>query len=230
MALSEWPRMAACLLTFDRTEYAVRTVKSVCENLDYPNLGFYVADDGSKGEHLFAVMAALEEAGAAVFGSHSEKMGPGPSWNKAIEQSLEKADLVAWLEDDWELTQKLDVKPYVKLLMEKSNVGMVRMGYMAVGLDLHSVGHDGIHYVRVKKSQPYAYSGNPSIRHRRYFQTYDWYPTNANTNPGDCEVWHDDKFRKKKDGPEIWWPLNLPGGGWSCWAHIGQEPSYKVTP
>ncbi|KKK56164.1 hypothetical protein LCGC14_3067280 [marine sediment metagenome] len=230
MTTSDWPRMAVCLLTYERTEYAVRTVRSVCTNLKYPNLAWYVADDGSKGEHVFAVHEELAKYGVKVFGSHSEKLGPGPSWNKAIEQSLEQCDLVLWLEDDWELGEELDVTRYVRLLLDVPEVGMVRLGYMAVGLDLHSVGHDGVHYLRVEKSQPYAYSGNPSIRHRRYFDAYDWYPKKAKTNPGDCEIWHDAKFRKK-DGPQIWWPMDLPLGGWGGgFGHIGQEPSYEVTP
>jgi len=225
---NEWPRMAACLLTYQRTDYAVRTVNSVCDRLKYPNLAWYVADDGSDPPHFFSILAALEQKDATVFGSHSEKLGPGPSWNRAVQQSLEYCDLVLWLEDDWELTQDLDITRYVKLLLDKPEVGMIRMGYLAVGLDLHSVGHDGVHYLRVQKSTQYAYSGNPSIRHRRYFEAYEGYPSGK--NPGDCEIWHDAKMREKKDGPEIWWPVNLPNGGWSVWGHIGQEPSYKVTP
>lgn len=223
MPETEWPRMAVCLLTFNRTEYAVRAVRSVCDRLQYPNLAFYVADDGSEPGHFFAVLAALEEKGATVFGSHSEKLGPGPSWNRAIEQSLAHCDLALWLEDDWELTQDLDVTRYVKLLLDKPEVGMVRLGYLAVGLDLHSVGYDGVHYLRVEKSKQYAYSGNPSIRHRRYFEAYDGYPKDR--NPGDCEIAHDAKVRQTA-GPEIWWPVNLPNGGWSVFGHIGQEQSY----
>lgn len=224
--VSEWPRMAACLLTATRTEYAVRTVRSFCKNFEYQNLGWYVAGDGSDEAHMVAISEELSKYGARIIGSHSEKMGPGPSWNKAIKESLKKADLILWVENDWELKNEFDVTRYVKLLMDKPEVGMVRLSYMAVGLDLYSVGHDGTHYVRMQKSTQYAYSGNPSIRHRRYFDAYPWYPTNADVNPGQCEIWHDNEFRKK-EGPEIWWPLDLPHGGWGGgFGHIGQEQSY----
>lgn len=217
--------MAACLLTATRTEYAVRTVKSISEKLQYPNLAWYIAGDGSDKAHMGAVQKALDEAGATVFGSHSQKMGPGPSWNLAIKEALARCKLVFWVENDWELRNELDVTRYVKLLMEKPEVGMMRLSYMAIGLNLFSVGHDGTHYLRMEKSTPYAYSGNPSIRHRRYFDAYRWYP-NYQANPGECEVWHDNEFRSK-DGPEIWWPMDLPDCGWGGgFGHIGQEQSY----
>jgi hypothetical protein len=138
--------MAACLLTYERTEYAVRTVQSVCRNLQYENLAWYIADDGSRPEHVSEIVSALEAENAKIFGSHSERLGPGPSWNLAIEKSLEQADFILWLEDDWELSVDLQVEPYVKLMQEVPKVGMVRLGHMAIGLDLYSVGHDGVHY------------------------------------------------------------------------------------
>ncbi len=224
--MNEWPPMAICLLTATRTEYAVRTAKSIAENLKYPNLAWYLAGDGASDEHMEAIRTALDQRGAKVFGEHIEKLGPGPSWNLGVERSLERCPLVFWAENDWELQNELDVTRYVKLLMEKPEVGMVRLSYMAINLDLYSVGHDGTHYLRMQKSTQYAYSGNPSIRHRRYFTAYPWYPTAADVNPGDCEIWHDEEFRKK-EGPEIWWPLDLPHGGWGGgFGHIGQEQSY----
>jgi len=224
--MADWPPMAACLLTYDRTDYAVRTAVSFCTNFKYPNLAWYIADDGSSDAHGLAITSALEMCGATIFGGHAEKMGPGPSWNRAIENSLHRAEIILWVEDDWELQDEIDVTKYVKLLMEKPEVGMIRLGYMAVGLNLHSVGHDGTHYLRVEKSTPYAYSGNPSIRHRRYFTAYDWYPESPGVNPGECELWHDDKVRKT-EGPEIWWPMDLKNGGWGGgFGHIGEKQSY----
>ena len=219
---NEWPRMAACLLTYQRTEYAVRTVNSVCDRLKYPNLAWYVADDGSDPPHFFSVLAALEDKGAMVFGSHSEKFGAGKSWNRAVQQALEHCDLLVNLEDDWELMADLDVRPFVKLLLEKTEVGMIRLGGLPVGLDLHSVGYDGIHYLRVEPTTSYQWSGNPSIRHRSFAEFYGSFPEGK--SPGDTEVAYDAQVRKKPGGPEIWWPLQV--GGYGIFAHIGQEQSY----
>jgi hypothetical protein len=181
-----------------------------------------VADDGSDPPHFFSVLAALEEKGATVFGSHSEKLGAGKSWNRAVQQTLEHCDLQLSLEDDWELMADLDVRPFVKLLLEKPEVGMIRLGGLPVGLDLHSVGYDGIHYLRVEPTTSYQWSGNPSIRHRRFAEFYGPFPEGK--SPGDTEVAYDHQVRKKPDGPEIWWPLQV--GGYGVFAHIGQEQSY----
>jgi len=225
MALIEWPRVAVCFLTFQRTEYALRTITSLCKNLNYPGIAWYVADDGSGSLHYSSVINRLKQNSQIVFGSHHEKLGPGKSWNTAIDKSLEYADIILWLEDDWELQEPLDIHPYVKLLQDREDIGMVRLGYLAIELDCTVKGYDGIHYLQMSKETQYAYSGNPSLRHRRYFDAYKRYPEDR--NPGECEVWHDYDVREgNPEGPEIWWPTNLPNGGWSVFGHIGQEQSY----
>lgn len=222
---NEWPRVALCFLTFSRTEYALRTINSTCENLHYENLAWYVADDGSPTYHYDQVMDALKRNNQIIFGSHHEKMGPGASWNKAIDEALDHCDIIFWLEDDWQLGWPLDIHPYVRLLQERPDVGMVRLGYLAVGLKCEVTGHNGIHYLIMSKESQYAYSGNPNLRHRRYFDAYKRYPTDR--NPGECEVWHDYDVREgNPDGPQIWWPANMTNCGWSVWQHIGAEQSY----
>jgi len=224
MALEGWPRVAVCFLTFERTEYALRTISSTCKNLNYPGIAWYVADDGSPIIHFKAVMNHLRLNNQIVFGSHNKKMGPGKSWNTAIEKALEHAEIILWLEDDWNLGWPLDIHPYVRLLQEREDIGMVRLGYLAVELNCTVKGHNGIHYLQMSKDTQYAYSGNPSLRHRRYFDAYKKYPEDK--NPGDCEIHHDRDVREKLEGPEIWWPAAMPNCGWGAWQHIGTEQSY----
>jgi len=220
-----WPRVAVCFLTYERTEYALRSIESTCSKLKYGSLGWYVADDGSRDEHFKAVMETLEKNGTHVFGSHHEKMGAGASWNRAIEEALKVSDVLLWIEDDWNLGWDLDIHPYVKMLLEREDVGMVRLGYLAVGLKCEVMGYDGIHYLKMSRETQYAYSGNPNLRHRRYFDAYKRYPTDK--NPGECEVWHDYDVREgNPNGPDIWWPGNLTNCAWSVWQHIGAVQSY----
>lgn len=216
------PKLVVCLLTYQRTDYAVRTIRSTCEKLRHDGpISWYVADDGSAPTHVGRVMAQLEAHGADILGMHSQRLGPGANWNRAIAKALEAADVLVWLEDDWELTRELDVTPYLQLLAERPDVGMVRLGYLAVGLALTSVGHAGRHYLQMERSTQYAYSGNPAVRHRRFHDSYGDYPTDR--NPGECEIALDAVFRSKS-GPTIWWPVDL--GGWSVWGHVGQQQSY----
>jgi hypothetical protein len=235
---TEWPRVAIALLTGTaegyppRTDYVMSCIRSIRKRLVYPTgaLGWYVADDGSPENHFKSVMAQVGhewrngESSPLIIGQHSERMGPGPSWNRAIQGCLEWADIILWLEDDWELGKQLHIGPYVRLLLDLPDVGMVRMGYMAIDLDLYSVGHKGNHYLRVRWSTPYQYSGNPSLRHRRFFEFYDGYPTDPSVNPGNCEVAYDQQVRDRQNGPQIWWPISL--GGWSVWGHVGERQSY----
>jgi len=225
--VSELPRVVIVLVTCARTEYAVRTVRSVRENLVYSQeLGWYVADDGSPGSHFEDVVQALGDA--PIIGCHSEdfvpgKKWPGKSWNKAWEFAHEWTPIVLWMEDDFILVRQLDITPYVKLLMGREDVGMIRLGLLPVGLDCHTVGHDGIHYLEIKSSTPYQFSGNPSLRHRRFAQFYGPYPENV--NPGDTEVDYDNKIRSVRGGPKIYWPVDL--GGWGIFNHVGEEQSYQ---
>ena len=194
----ELPHLAIALITYERTECALRTVVSVQTHLDYPNVGWYVADDGSRVEHTGAILSALH--GCYSLGVHSERLGVGKSQNRALAACFAWADYVLFLEDDWELRAPLDPRPYMRILEHNPDVGMVRLGGLAVGLDCHSVGYDGRHYLRMNRSTQYAFSGNPSIRHRRF---HDWYGGYCEgKRPGETEVEFDGRFRAK-DGPNI---------------------------
>lgn len=229
-----WPAVALLLLTYRRTGVAMQTMNSVVRNLLYSGpLAWYIADDGSPAEHIAHLLEARElmkdREGRAVdlLGYHSERRGAGANWNagwRAVHED-HGIDFVLWLEDDWELRAVLELDPYVKLLQEVEGVGFVRLGYMAVGSDLRSVGHAGRHYmeyVRAADRSQYAYSGNPSLRHRRFWEAFGPYPEGK--DPGETEVAYDWRVRSKITGPEIWWPVDL--GGWSVWGHTGQERSY----
>ena len=224
--MTDLPRVAIVLVTYARTKYAVRTAKSVCENLIYPNVGWYVGDDGSPPEHMQAILEVLNKAEAPIFGTHSEdfvpsEKWPGKSWNKAWEFAHSWAPVTLWLEDDWELRRPLDIEPYVKLLMENKEVGMVRLGHLAINLNMTSMGHAGIHYLQMWRNMQYGFSGNPALRHRRFADAYG--PYNESIGPGDTKIEFDHRWRTQ-DGPEIWWPVDL--GGWGIFSHIGQEQSY----
>lgn len=222
------PKVAIVMVTYERTEYAVRTVQGIARNLLYPEhlLGWYIGDDGSALEHIGAITEEIPYQHTFI-GQHSEKFRPGTnhcgqSWNMALRAALDWAHIVLWLEDDWDLQRPLSIEPYVRLLMEKPEVGMVRLGHLPVGSALTSIGHDGVHYLRYEKTTQYAYSGNPSLRHRRFVETYGFFAEDK--NPGEVEVDLDDRVRANH-GPEIWWPVDI--GGWGVFAHIGAEKSFE---
>jgi hypothetical protein len=224
--MTELPRVAIVLVTYARTEYAVRTALSVKKNLVYAGeTGWYVGDDGSSPEHFRTVLRTLMDVN--IFGKHSEdfvpgQRWPGKSWNKAWEAAHDWAPICLWLEDDWKLSRPLDITPYVILLMENEKIGMVRLGGLAINLNMTSMGFNGIHYLQMWRNMQYGFSGNPSLRHKRFAEAYG--PYNESVTPGDTELDYDARWRVTS-GPEIWWPVEI--GGWGVFHHIGQEQSYQ---
>ncbi len=242
--MTEWPNLAIVLLTYMRTPEACRTIEGICNNLGYPKekRSWYVADDGTPGNHLEILTETILGNGEKLIGSHSERFSPrtGIGWNKAIGIAFQFSDYVLVMEDDWELSGKfdmnpdcprkegkfqvnpylnsgvLDIRPYIEMLSEREDVGMVRLGGLAVDSVVKIVGHNGHHYLDYLKSTPYAYSGNPHIRHAR-FAKYGPFSEEV-MRPGELELNLDWRFRKS-DGPAIWRPADIPA--WGVFHHIG---------
>lgn len=222
------PNLCVVLLTYLRTGMAVRTVKSFCENIDYPKelISFYIADDGSPWEHMQAIIDEIQAHEVAVYGYHNEKITPGPivgkGWNRGLQKGHQASDFVFLLEDDWVLTKELDIRPYVRCLLQRADVGIIRLSGLPVGGELRVQGFNGIHYLEYLRSAPMAYSGNPHIRHVRFSAYYGFFATDR--NPGDIEINYDERFRQYPDGPNIWRPADLPA--WGIFGHIGNERTW----
>ncbi len=203
------------LQTYQRTEYALATIAAARRNLHYGGqLRWYVADDGSKSEHWFKVMNALDEG--TEF--HSVRRGYGANSNAAWDAA--KSDLTFWLEDDWELRAPLDLTPHAYALMDDDRLGMIRLGYIDPARLEPLALFGGRPYHTMSREWPdnafYAFTGHPSLRHRRYREAYGDYPTGH--SPGDTELYYAYQYRIG-DGPLIVWPEEYPSGG--LFAHIG---------
>lgn len=223
------PNLCIVLLTYQRTEMAVRTVKGIADNLDYPKelTSFYVADDGSQSTHVEAIFKALQDGGLQLAGYHSQKFYAGTpfcgiGWNHGLQKAHQTADYVMLLEDDWVLEKPLDIRPYIWMLSEREDVGMVRLSGLAEGNIVEVKTHRGTHYLEYLRMSRMCYSGNPHIRHLRFSQYYGAFATEL--TPGDLEVWFDAKFHRMKDGPEIWRPAEL--NPWGPFGHIGRERTW----
>lgn len=208
------------LQTWERTEYAVRTIRAARKHLRYEDLRWYVADDGSRAEHLDVVLSEL--SGANLIGWHSERRGYGGNANEAWRNVDRVSPLSGWLEDDWELTAPLDLYPYAALLMEREEIGMVRLGVLNLDIRGRTWGHNGELYWTLDK-QPHhegtpVFTGHPSLRHRRYRDVYGLYPEGL--GPGDTELAYAYQYRwGPQSAPGIVWPASYPPGG--LFGHIG---------
>ena len=230
--MADLPRLAIVLLTYKRTDEALRTVDSTSLNLKYPkeSIGWYVADDGSDKTHFNKIIRHLEARGENIIGSHNERLRPrgtedtyfaGMGWNRGLGIAHQWSDYVLTLEDDWQLSKPLDITRYVAAMRDHEEIGLIRLGTLAVGNDVSIIGFDGVHYLQYSRNQTYAYSGNPNIRHARFTKAYGVYAENK--NPGDIEIDFDWRFRNMA-GPEIVRPAEI--NPWGAWGHIGTEKSY----
>lgn len=215
------------LLTYgtnaERTSYAVRTARALVANLVYPDLQFYVADDGSSRDHIDAVLDCF--IGVNLLGWHTLPCGTyGANCNQAYLNVREKGKLTLWVEDDWQLKERFDLYSYACLLMEREDIGMVRMGYLNLGMRGSVFGHAGkLFWLLDRQADSYVFTGHPSLRHARFMDQYGSYPVGF--MPGETELGYALQYRNHpQGGPEIVWPVCFSEFG--VFAHIGEVQSY----
>lgn len=222
--------LTICLLTYERTEYALRTIDAVVKHLVYPDIAWYVSDDGSRPEHIEAVLGRLRYHGQRLnmeSGWHSDRLSYGRGANRAVRWGLERGDLILMLEDDWELSRRFEIWNYCAMLMQRPDIGMVRMGYLNSGVGGLSMGFGGDLYwslddTHSRNFSTFAFAGHPAIMHKRFFEHYGYYP--EAWQPGETELkmcWQ----CVSGMGPRIVWPAELMAYG--PWGHIGAIQSYE---
>lgn len=229
--MADVPMLSICLLTYKRTSEALETILSTCEHLKYPKSQrkWYIGDDGSDKAHVETLLSALNDHDEQILGFHNEKFEPGTyfcgkGWNKALGIAHQNSDFVLWLEDDWRMEADLELAPYMGLLQDKDNVGIVTFRILSVGAEVMTVGYDGHVFLDYQRRTQYAYSGNPYLRHARYTKHYGWFAEDR--NPGLVELHQDDQYRLDiHNGPHIWRPADLDL--WGAWHHIGKDKTWE---
>jgi len=222
MAVSEWPPIVVLIVTYRRLALALATVRSIKEKLVYPNYGFHIADDGSGQEYIERL---LQEIGPTygVTISDAGRGGVGKSMNMGIAACLSRADYWLHLEDDWVLPTPLNLGPCVKLLDTDQTVGMVRLGRYSEGVKATTRGVVGQAWWHLEKGSGFfVFSGNPSLRHRRFHQAYGNYAEGL--KPGETEVSYCWRFNTTP-GPGIVWPAFMSDA--DAFHHIGDHQSFK---
>lgn len=205
------------LQTWQRTSYALATIAAARENLHYEGeLKWYMADDGSDKEHVYACMEAI-----GMTNGHTLRRGYGANANAAWQSADSMSELSLWLEDDFVLTQPLDLTPHAYALMDAPELGMIRLGYIDGAMLEPAQSFAGRRYHTIPRDWPdtsfYAFTGHPSLRHTRYRAAYGDYPVGL--GPGDTELAYAYQYRVGS-GPLIVWPEGYDPAG--TWAHIGK--------
>lgn len=220
------PAICVLLTTYKRTEYAVRTIEAVKKNLQWPQVWWYISDDGSPPEHTHLLQQAIGSSyNIRVF--NSNRQGVGYGMNMCLSDIFASTDLVLVLEDDWELVSPLDLRPYVNLLMNQATYGMVRFGYLSAGLTGTTVSEEGRLFWKLTSSNDqYRFTGHPGLRHKRFHEIYGYY--DEGLAPGNTELSMCGKVNAKIDGPAILYPAEC--GAWGFFGHIGTESLANLEP
>lgn len=208
----ETPKIAIIITTYDkgdgvRTPLLCRTVQHLLKNLQYPNLLWIIADDGSPDiTHLGSVTKLLADCDHVML--DAGRAGVGVSKNKALNYAWNAGcTLVLMLEDDWELARPLDLYPFIKLL-ENDTIGMVRMGYLGGELEANYEAWEGISFWRLKRgSGVYVYSGQVSLRHKRFYDNCGYHPEGV--SPGEEELEFCKRYNACEGAPDIVWPAKF---------------------
>lgn len=224
--MSSYPEICILLTTYKRTEVACRTIAALRQNFLWPNLSWYISDDGSPKEHLNAVMDAIGPTYKRYI-YNSSRRGVGAGMNYCLlDLGANAVDFVLSMEDDWELTNPLEVEPYLRLLQKHEEYGMVRFGYLSANLLGYLVSEEGKLFWRLDNNgETYRFTGHPHLKHKRFHETYGYY--DLGLPPGMTELSMCGKTNQKQ-GPHIVYPAEC--GAWGFFAHIGSESLADVQP
>lgn len=219
------PPVGIILLTYERTDYAKRTVASVAKHLKYDGqLYWYIADDGSSREHFDRISYYVFDCGGVVISSHQTQEGnrgygvnANTAW-KWLHQN--KIDITFWLEDDWEMVRDFDITPHVQTL-DEGHAGMIRTAFIPLWASMKAVHHSNKYYLELLKDALYAYSGNPHLKHHNFATSYGLMPEGR--NPGETEIAYDHIVRHT-EGVPILIPAEICDPPFQ---HIGEVKSYE---
>lgn len=240
--MSDLPKLSIMLLTYTdsmespRARYAEQTLDTVLRRLHYRGqISVHIADDGSPPEH---VRHLYELAGGyahvqGVSTTTAERQGYGASYNLATQVVHTHASVVLPLEDDWILSEPIDIEPYVAALTDPGPISSIRMGYLGFTEELRgTLGHcAGRTYLLLDPASPehHVNAGHPRLETTAYERVVG--PWAEGYDPGTTErIW----CGRPAARSGVAWPMDAPRGGW--FSHIGtvqarhdQQPAEAVV-
>lgn len=223
-----WPTLGIMLFTYDRLEYAKQTARAVLDNLKYSgDIVFHIADDGSPKEYreelryFVGCWAHLKGIGV----TNSERGGYGASYNQATMQVHPMCPIILPLEDDWILTEELNIDSLVSVLLTEPEIGCIRLGYIGYipGQEILAkfFWADNQHFLLLHPKSPsqYVFSGGPRLERVDWARNVGPWPEGLPA--GETELAVAGRIAARTG---VAWPVDLikPSGG--LFKHIGEHP------
>jgi glycosyltransferase involved in cell wall biosynthesis len=173
---------AVMVITYNRPEEIRKTINGLIKwarGVDIRSVHWHICDDGSPGDYIEDLKREYIQLNMTF--TITQRAGWGANANTGLRFLREP--FIFLCEDDYEATRPLNFKEGTDLLRELPELGIVRYdGVWDHELDLHlrSVMLDGerIPYLKVGFESPHLniYSNHPHLRHKRFTETYGYYP------------------------------------------------------
>lgn len=227
-------KLAVCLLTYERTDYAQRALRSIgtlMTGYERP-LRLHIADDGSSDAHRAALLATSLDlfSNQHVTVSNSKRGGYGKNVNLAMQAMHGDVDAVLMLEDDWILARPLDVAPLLRALESSIGVECIRLGYLSFTQALFgrvmSAPPEWYKYLLLDPDspEPHVFAGHPRIETVAYQKRVGAWPEGLNPGATEFAIAHNTEARRGVAWPmDLVWPTRDP-----LFAHIGAVRSTDV--
>jgi hypothetical protein len=219
--------VAVLLLTYNRLEYAIRTLGAAMAHLKGADvISIHIASDGDND----AYMNCLERLAADyvpiqnITTSNSERAGYGANYNLATQVIHNYASHVLVLEDDWELTRELDLDILIGALGELS-AGCMRLGYIGFtqplrGEFVHSYGRTWLR-LDPASPEPHVFAGHPRLETVAWQRSVGPWPEGLEPGQTEFAVAH---IAESRHG--VIWPVQEVKPYGDLFVHIGAERSW----
>jgi hypothetical protein len=213
-------KLGILLLTYDRLDYARKTLEALRANLTWTqDLHVHIGDDGSSPEYRQNLLGLAEELwpehGRTM--TNSARSGYGANFNQATQVLHQTCDVVLVMEDDWELMRPLDLDRYSRALGEE--VQAIRLGYLGMTQPLRGT----IRYIEQvpllvldpDSEERHVNAGHPRIEMVSYQRRVG--PWTEGLDPGATEF---DWCGRAQARMRVAWPLDIRAPG-DLFGHFG---------
>lgn len=178
-------------------------------------INLHIADDGSENP--------VTQGWDATTFSQQNRQGYGASMNVGFAKAFESSPLVLHAVDDWAVESDFDITPWVKLLIEREDVGMVRLGppHPNTSGTIQMLTDDWQGWGLVMDRKGFAFGTRPALYHKRFIDAYGWFTERVSAL--ECERIYNEKFCSTP-GPDIVLALPHP------WMHLDSPSLSGLEP
>lgn len=129
------PRIALSIITYNRERQFHDVMESIIKHVVYPKdlITLVIGDDKSDKDYVSDYRGVY---GNTVVIRHTERLGMPGNWNSNLREAANHGSYTACWQDDWRLTEPMDLRLAVRFLQANQEYGFVRFHKIAghVGL------------------------------------------------------------------------------------------------